>query len=152
MDVGNSLVVFRLDEQRFALRVGSVERIVRAVEVTPVPGAPRTVSGAIILQGRIVPVINLRGLLGLPERAAELSDQLVIARTSRRTVALPVDSATVEEYAPQNVIPARQVLPPLDNVREVLRRDEESVLIIDLEELLAFEQGAHEAEVMSGGA
>ena len=34
------LVVFRLDEQRYALPLAKVEHIIRAVEVTPLPDAP----------------------------------------------------------------------------------------------------------------
>ena len=37
------LVVFTLDEQRYALHLDAVERVVRAVEVTPLPKAPEIV-------------------------------------------------------------------------------------------------------------
>lgn len=40
-------VVFCLDGQRYALPLAAVRRIVRAVEVTPLPGAPAIVLGAI---------------------------------------------------------------------------------------------------------
>lgn len=56
-------MVFVLDEQSYALYLPSVERVVRAVEVTPLPKAPDIVSGIINLRGKITPVVDLRGSL-----------------------------------------------------------------------------------------
>ena len=53
-------VVFTLDEQRYALRLSAVERIVRAVEVIPLPETPKIVIGMINVQGRVMPVVNIR--------------------------------------------------------------------------------------------
>ena len=38
----HQLVVFTLDDQRYAVSLSIVERIVRPVEITPVPGAQRS--------------------------------------------------------------------------------------------------------------
>ena len=56
------LVVFRLDERRYALPLAVVERVVRAVDVTPLPKAPPMVLGVIDVHGRVLPVLN-RGVL-----------------------------------------------------------------------------------------
>jgi len=50
MDDSYQLVVFLLDDRRYALQhLASVEKIVRAVQVTPLPKAPEIVIGAINL-------------------------------------------------------------------------------------------------------
>ena len=54
------LVLFALDEQRFALALSSVERIVRVVDVTPLPSAPPIVLGIINVKGEVVPVYDGR--------------------------------------------------------------------------------------------
>ena len=64
----NHIVVFTLDEQRYALHLLAVERVVRAVEVTALPEAPEIVLGVVNVKGRIVPVINVRRRFRLPER------------------------------------------------------------------------------------
>jgi len=76
------LVVFTLDEQRYALRLSAVERIVRVVEVPPLPKAPEIVLGIVNVQGRVLPVVNIRRRFRLPEREAGLRDQLILALTS----------------------------------------------------------------------
>ncbi len=105
MDKLNQLVVLTLDEQRYALHLSAVERIVRVVEVTPLPKAPEIVLGVVNVQGQIIPVINIRKRFCLPEREMNLSDQLIIAHTSRRTVALAADAVSgVVERSEQEVI------------------------------------------------
>jgi len=64
----DSLVVFQLGEQQFALGVTAVERVVQAVEIATLPDEPRGVRGVINLQGRIVPVFDLWSRLGQPVR------------------------------------------------------------------------------------
>ncbi len=101
----NQLVVFTLSDQRYGLPLMAVERIVRVVEVTPLPKAPDIVLGVVNVQGRVIPVINVRRRFHLPEREIALTDQMVIARTTRRSVALVVDSVGgVLEYSEQEAI------------------------------------------------
>ena len=71
----------------------AVERIVRAVYVTPLALAPDIVLGAIDVAGRVLPVFNIRRRLRLPERVIEPRDHFLIARTAQRTVVLAIDSA-----------------------------------------------------------
>ena len=71
-------VLFRVENQRCALPLDSVERVVRAVEITPVPGAPKIVLGAICVAGTVLPVLNMRQRLGLPERNVSPDDQFLI--------------------------------------------------------------------------
>ena len=60
-------VVFGLGGQRPA---GVVERVVQAVEITPLPGAPDGMLGVIDVAGRVLPVFDLRQRLELPPRRA----------------------------------------------------------------------------------
>lgn len=135
------LVVFRLDDQRYALRLGAVERFVRAVEVTPLPGAPAIVLGAIDVEGSVLPVLSLRRRFGLPEREIDVTDQFLIARTSSRTVALVVDEALGVITVPAEMITgAGRIVPGLDHVRGVVALDDGLLLIHDLETCLSLDE------------
>jgi purine-binding chemotaxis protein CheW len=92
---GESLevLVFEMAGQRYALAAGDVRELLRAVALTPVPGAPPGVEGAINLRGSVVPVYDLRPYFRLPAKALELSDHLIVARLGQRSVALRVDQA-----------------------------------------------------------
>jgi len=82
MSESSQIVVFHLDDQRYGLYLTAIECVVRIVEVTPLPKAPAIVSAVINIQGKIVPVLDIRQRFRLPARPINLSDQMIIARTS----------------------------------------------------------------------
>ncbi len=91
--VTETCVLFLLDEQTYALGIDEVERIIRAVEVTPLPETPPHVRGIVNVQGQVLPVIDLRARFGLPPRDLRLEDHFIIARMPTHSVILPVDAA-----------------------------------------------------------
>ena len=132
------LVTFSLDDRKFALYVSAVQRIVRVVEVTALPKAPEIVSGIINLQGQVIPVFDIRMRFHLPAREVQLNDQLIIASTTKRTVALLVDSVNdVIEIPEEKIIAAEQILPELEYVEGVVKTEGGMVLIHDLEKFLS---------------
>lgn len=139
----NQLVVFTLSNQRYGLPLSAVERIVRVVDVTSLPKAPDIVLGVVNVQGRVIPVINVRRRFRLPEREIVLTDQMVLARAVRRPVALVVDSVTgVLEYSDQEAVGAHDVLPDLRYVEGVVKLDDGLILIHDLDTFLSLEEEA----------
>jgi len=132
------LVTFSLDDRKFALYVSAVQRIVRVVEVTALPKAPEIVSGIISMQGQVIPVFDIRMRFHLPAREVQLNDQLIIASTTKRTVALLVDSVNdVIEIPEEKIIAAEQILPELEYVEGVVKTEGGMVLIHDLEKFLS---------------
>lgn len=135
------LVVFSLDERRYALRLSAVERVVRLVEVTPLPAAPEIVLGVINLEGRIVPVVDTRSRFRLPAKEQELSDHILIAHTARREVALLVDSVSnVVELSGGEVINSSGIVPGIEYVEGIAKLEDGMVLIHDLDRFLSLEE------------
>jgi purine-binding chemotaxis protein CheW len=146
------LVVFLLNGQRYALPLSVVVRIVRAVEVTPLPNAPAIVFGAISLQGNVIPVLNVRKRFQLPEREVGINNQFLIARTERRTVALVVDEAQgMIECESSEVIRSNRISPRLEQFQGVVELDDGLVLIHDLETFLSLDE-AHALDDAMGRA
>lgn len=132
-------VSFALDDQRFALPLAAVSRIVRAAQITPLPLAPDVVAGAVDLAGQLLPVYDLRRRLRLPQRPLQLDDQFVIAHTARRPVAMVVDRALgIIEARPR--VDAAALAPHLRHLRGVLSQPDGLVLIQDLEQFLSAEE------------
>ncbi len=135
------LVVFALDRVRYALPLSAVERIVRAADITPLPKVPAIVLGVINVQGRIIPVVNVRKRFRLPEREVRHSDQFVVAYTSRRPVALVADTVTgVLECPVRDVVAAGSILPGTAHVHGVVRLQDGLVLIHDLDSFLSLKE------------
>jgi purine-binding chemotaxis protein CheW len=142
-------IVFALDERLYAVHLLAVSRVVRAVEITPLPKAPPIIIGVINLAGLIIPVVNLRRRFRLPERELELTDQFIIARTSRpgvdadagRLLALVVDAVVgVRELSAQETTAAESILPGLEHLEGVAKTDQGLVLIHDLGTFLSLEE------------
>ncbi len=135
------LIVFTLDAQRYALHLPVVERAIRMVEITPLPKAPGIVNGVVNFHGAVVPVLNIRSRFDLPEREPELGDQLLIARTSRRIVALVVDSVLDVVTLPSGeLVEPEAILPQLEHLEGVVKLDDGMVFIQDLDAFLSLEE------------
>src|ERR1043166_4985573 len=137
----NQLVVFTVDEQQYALRLAVVQRITRIVEVTPLPKAPEIVMGVINWQGTIVPVFNIRKRFGLPEVEMNLSDQLIIARTTTRSVALAADSVSgIVERSAEQITETQRILPRAECVEGIAKLKDGILLIHNLDRFLCLEE------------
>lgn len=136
----SSLLAFHLDSHCYALPLDAVERVVRTVNVTPLPYAPEIVTGVVNVHGRIIPVVDIRKRFHLPKREVTLSDQLIIARTSRRPVALAVDTTGLVECDEQDVVTAEQIVPGTQYIDGVAKLRDGMILIHDLGSLLSLEE------------
>ena len=79
MEKDYQVVGFRIGNETYGVRIGSVREIVRVPEITIVPNAPEAIEGVINLRGKVVPVIDLRLKFGLA--AAEYTQRTCIIVT-----------------------------------------------------------------------
>jgi len=135
------IVLFNLDELRYALYLLAVERVIPIVEITPLPKAPEIVMGIVNYHGEIIPVINIRKRFNLPAHEIKLSDQLIIARTTKRFVALVVDSVIgVHKLEHDQFVDTKEEFPYADYVTGIAKIENNIVLIHDLEKFLSLEE------------
>ncbi|MBE0546710.1 MAG: chemotaxis protein CheW [Rubrivivax sp.] len=133
--------VLCFDDLRVALPLSFVERVVRAVYLTPLPVAPEIVLGVVNVEGRVIPAFNMRRRFRLPEREITLTDQLVIAHTGQREVALVVDAVSgVFEYADPDIAGAETILPGLEYIDGVVKHSDGLILIHKLDRFLSLEE------------
>ncbi len=139
-DMG-SYAVLCLDDMRVALPLPCVERVVRAVYLTLLPDAPEIVLGVVNVQGRVIPAVNMRRRFRLPDREITLTDQLVIAHTSQRTVALMADAVSgIFEYAEPDIVGAETIIPGLEYIDGVVKLSDGLILIHNLDRFLSLEE------------
>lgn len=148
-----SLVVFVIDAQWYALPLAAVERVLPMVAVAPLPQAPPIALGMINLHGVALPVLDMGRRVGLPAREYGVTAQLLVARTPRRTMALPVDEVLgVREVAAQTVSPPDAVLPGLAHVAGIAALPDGMLLIYDLDAFLSLEEECHLTCALEEGA
>lgn len=141
MKKSDFLVVFSLENQRYALPLSASERVVRMVAITQLPNAPGIIMGLVNFHGKVIPVVNMRRRFGLPEREPSLSDSLIIAHTTRRPVALMADAVLdVIACAAQNQIAAEDILTGVEYVEGVVKTADGLIFIHDLNRFLSLEE------------
>ncbi|MFB1479567.1 chemotaxis protein CheW [Corallococcus sp. RDP092CA] len=60
-----TVLAFHVGGERYAVKIDFVDHVLEARGMCSLPGAPRHVLGALLSRSRIVPVLDLRQLLGL---------------------------------------------------------------------------------------
>lgn len=135
------IVVFTLDEPKYALPMTVVERIIRAVEITEIPNAPAVIKGAVNVQGNIMPVVNLRHRLHLPDREVGLNDRFIITHTQNRKIVLVTDGVT-GIFAPEYGMTDHEGenFPQVEYVKGLTRTGNDIILIYDLDTLLSLDE------------
>ena len=143
VSVMQQLLSFALDDQRYGLPLAAIERVVRVVEITPLPQAPDIVLGLINMHGRFVPVADIRRRFGLSGRPPRPSDHLIIARQRLRPIALLVDRVEGAVSCPEtDRVASGEILPGLTYVAGVGKLPDGTILIHDLDQFLSLREEA----------
>src|SRR4051812_49893647 len=78
------LVIFSLHGEQYALPITTVQEIIRHTEPRSLASSTPWIKGVINLRGKIIPVCDLAGRLGLPAHAGE-NPKTVAAETPAGT-------------------------------------------------------------------
>jgi purine-binding chemotaxis protein CheW len=107
------LLTFTVAQQAYALPVANVIRIIEMVTITHVPDAPDTIEGIINLQGKAVPVMDLRRRFGLPLLRYGLHTPIILTNMeNNRMMGLIVDAVDdVLEIEAENMEMAEAIVP-----------------------------------------
>ncbi len=88
------VVSFRLGTEEYGVDIAQVQEIIRMVEITHVPRAPRFMEGVINLRGQLIPIIDLRTRFGMNRIDATKSSRIVVTDIGTKRVGMIVDSVS----------------------------------------------------------
>jgi purine-binding chemotaxis protein CheW len=91
MSQTHQFCTFYLDKLMFGVDLEKVQEVIRYLEITQIPLAPRVVSGLMNLRGQIVTGVDLRRRLDLADRPGDKSPMNVVIRSADGAVSLLVD-------------------------------------------------------------
>jgi purine-binding chemotaxis protein CheW len=144
------LVTFGIDEEEFGVEILKVQEIIRMMEITRVPRAPKFVEGVINLRGKVIPIIDLRKRFGLEPRKRDKNTRIIVIEISSMIVGFIVDSVSEVLRIPANTIePPPPVVSGLDSeyISGVGKLADRLLILLDLDRLLSNE----EQQVLSQG-
>jgi purine-binding chemotaxis protein CheW len=74
-------LTFQLGDELFAFDVLKTNEVLEITQITRIPGASDAMIGVINLRGSVVPVIDLRKKLGMPEKERTIDTSIIIIET-----------------------------------------------------------------------
>jgi purine-binding chemotaxis protein CheW len=145
-----NVLVFTINDVRYALPADAVAEMVRAVAIIPVAGAPRGVEGVCNVRGDIVPVVDVRARFGAPARALDPSQHFILVRLGARLVALRVDRIetllAIDDVAFRRDDP---VVRASAHVHGVVTLDDGLIVIYDVEAFLTQDEATALAPLLN---
>jgi purine-binding chemotaxis protein CheW len=133
------LVTFFLGREEYGVDIATVQEIIRATDITPVPGSPPHVRGVLNLRGKIIPVVDLRARFGLPESAASDARRIVVTELGTRRIGMLVDSVSqVLKFSSTLVeeIPEEATTVADNYIHGIAKLDNRLIVILDLKQSL----------------
>ena len=104
MEKDYQVVGFRIGNETYGVRIGSVREIVRVPEITVVPNAQDIIEGVINLRGKIIPVMDLRKRFGQADIHPDKKNRILVVELDNKLVGLIVNAASeVLKLAPSEI-------------------------------------------------
>lgn len=142
--MSSQYVVFKLNEERFAVEISQVLEIVKSQVVFKVPNAPEFIDGLINLRGKVYTLFNLRKKLNLPEYNSE-NTKILIVNVNSMLIGMTVDAVNeIIQLEDSAIEPAPQTLANQNKkyVSGVAKVGDKLILLLDLEALTESEESA----------
>jgi purine-binding chemotaxis protein CheW len=105
------LVSFTVEGQEYAVEIERVQEIVQVPEaIVHVPNAPANVMGLMNLRERLLPLVSLRSLFGLPPHALDEKSRIVVISLGAAAVGVVTDSVSEVLRVPKQMVEAMPAL------------------------------------------
>src|SRR5690606_21262843 len=91
---GKEYLSFVLGDAQYCIDILKVQEIRRYEAPTRIANTPPFIKGVINLRGNIVPIVDLRVKLGLPEQGHDAQTVVIVLNVAKRTVGVVVDGVS----------------------------------------------------------
>ena len=132
------VVTFQVGQETFGLDILKVHEIIRFQPLTRMPNLPDYMEGVLNLRGKIIPVVNMRQVMGLDRQETNSTTKIVVASVKDEVLGFVVDSVSeVLRIGSDNVEPSPRVRQAKQNyISGVGKVDDRLLLLLDLDQLL----------------
>lgn len=100
-----SVCLFTIGEGTYAIPVELLTEIIISQKIFPVPSTPSHVLGVINLRGNIIPIVDIRPALSLPQTSAS-GHQIVIVKHGTVSLGIIVDNVYAVVGVPESSVQA----------------------------------------------
>lgn len=144
------VVSFHLGNEEYGVDISGVQEIIRMVEITHVPRAPRFMQGVINLRGQLIPIIDLRTRFGMNAAEHTKSTRIVVTEIGTKKVGIIVDSVSEVLNIPiEQVEEAPEMIAGVgtEYIQGVGKVNERLIVLLDLTMVITGDEKAQLAAV-----
>ena len=129
---------FRLHSGEFAIPINRVREIINLPAITRIPQSPPYLNGITNLRGSVIPVVNLKQLINIPENGNGGGTKVIVIASGRITFGLLVDGISGVIGIDEGTIESPENLPQGhgDQVEGVAKLDGRLVVLLDTKKLI----------------
>jgi purine-binding chemotaxis protein CheW len=132
-----------LGGELFAIDLRNVREVFEVESLTPVPGMPTALAGVANLRGVVMPVVDLRSMLGLPVSGPRLNFAVVLKHGQHQVGVLVEDVPQIRTVQQEDFLPAPSQGPqgPSQFVNAILKMDDRIGGVVEVPTLLSYVEG-----------
>ena len=130
-------LIFQLNDQKFALPLQQIERVVRVVAFRSVAQSSPHILGVIDMEGKIISVVNFRTLLGFPAKEINLADVLLICQVQNTRCALLVDLVENTEFCETQQTENTPTIPLPESFDHFIKLQDQMIPVYSLEKIIS---------------
>ncbi|AIQ66033.1 chemotaxis protein CheW [Paenibacillus stellifer] len=120
-----------------AMRIEDVHEIIKMLAITDIPFSRHEVKGVVNLRGKVVPVMSLRNLLGMPDEPYTRATRIIVVRYQEEFVGMIVDKVNrVTTYGEIHPPTGQTGIPHAGVYQGIGQRDDRLIGILKLEDIL----------------
>lgn len=132
------IVEFEVGSNKFGINVIKVKEIIQPIPVTFIPHAHPHVEGIIQLRGEVLPVVDMKKVLGLMNTPYSEQQKYIVAEFNRQRVVFHVDNVTQIHRISWDQIekPSDMYQGGNSQVIGVIKRNDIMLLLLDFEKIM----------------
>lgn len=150
MEVITEYLSFQLADELFAIEVSKVREVLEYTTITRVPGSQDFMEGVINVRGSVVPVMDLKKKLNIPESDTGINTRIVIMELILNDEKVVVGFIADSVREVMSLSPGQIQAPPklgsklrIDYSKGILEQDDTLVIILDIERIITGDNAVH---------
>lgn len=131
-------VAFTIGSEEFCIDISQVREIKEMMPITKVPHAPEGVEGIVNLRGQVIPIVNLKKVLGYYEDGDASDGKIILVETGSDVVGFIVDDVSdVVSLSGENIESVPHVINSHQShyIKGIAKKDERLLLVLDLSKI-----------------
>lgn len=100
------LVSFKIGDIEFGIDILKVQEIIKMINITSIPNSPSHIKGVVNLRGDVIPVVELRTKLELPNKEYDKDTRIIVVENEQKIIGFIVDEVCEVLRIPKEITEA----------------------------------------------